>query len=212
MTRVTGAVSFRALVDPQFDQPELFGREIDGGGFVSLRRHGRVGLVRRHLEQPAFASLLWLDGRAVVAALEHGLRRLQIQAGLGGSLVVADETIGLENRQHLALEIHRAFVLNRGDGNGGGRLWFCGERNEPGCEGGQAGQNKKHVRRCGRWQEERPALTPVRSTGEWETFSDSPPHLEAAGNFVTRSGWPSNAASTGHSQKANRVFPSGGRG
>ena len=107
--------AFRALFDPQFHEAEFLRRQIRGPGLVARGRHDRLLEMRGKLENQALVGIARDHGGAGFAALENVLRRLQDELLLGLRLVVAREAISLEQRQHLALEIHGRSARELGD-------------------------------------------------------------------------------------------------
>src|SRR5678815_6069423 len=84
--------------------------------------------MRCGLQCEAFTAIAGRDRRARIAALQHQLRRLEIEAALFCRLAMAGETIVAQERQHLAFEINGRAALEWRDGNARSARRRCAEQ------------------------------------------------------------------------------------
>ena len=111
-------VALRSLVDPELQQGELVRFQVLGLRLVVRRRHHRILEMGRRHKDKGIGSLARHNRRTGVATLEHVLRRLEAESGLGFALVVASEAIGLEEGIHLGREVDLGVAFQFGDGQG----------------------------------------------------------------------------------------------
>ena len=116
--RLVGVARAGALVDPQLEEPELFGGQGGSLGGISVRRHSGLALMSGHLEQQAVGAVAWNDQRFGSIAGEDLLPVFQNHVSESQALAVTGQALGLKNGKEIPAEADRLLSVRDCDGNG----------------------------------------------------------------------------------------------
>ena len=96
----------RAFIDPLLEQSELTAGQGHRADLVVFRWHLGIQLSCGGLVQDAFGAIARDDGGAGVATFEHEFHSLHVQPAFRGGLVVAGQTVVLQQGEQLLFIVH----------------------------------------------------------------------------------------------------------